>query len=169
MITWFCSPHILNQFYIRKHPQPITIKMGTYITVVGKDHYPVLNSIWAVLKEDIFRFDKLVLLETDNNDRTDLEKQIKELLKAYDIEASLEHSSWKNGIMYEDEEIALDISGADMESVVRLLINNDMDGLKHIFLLKSDDKYCLNTPYPLIDRSRLCLLDILDNEVKTVG
>ena len=143
--------------------------MGTYITVVGKDHYLVLNSLWAVLKEGVFQPDKLILLQWDDKDCSGLYKQIKELLNAYEIEVSIEHTSRRDGIVSEDEETALDISGGDMESTARLLIDNEISGLKHIFLLKIEGSFGSKIPYPLIDSSKLHLLDILDDEVKTIG
>ncbi len=139
--------------------------MHTYISLVGKDHHLVLNSLWAVLKEELYKPDKIILLHDD--ERCDeLERDMDNLLKAYDIEADFEHADLEDNIPVSDDENVLDISGGDNVSLSRLLIKNNIDPFKHIFVLKFDEDIDHATPYPLMNHSKIKVIDILEKEVR---
>ncbi len=138
--------------------------MRTYVSMVGKNDNIVLNSLWAVLKEELYVPERIVLLLPEDTECDELELRMRNLLKAYDIDTVFENTKFKDGLPLSGNETVLDISGGDNASIARLFIRNKTLGLKHIFLLRIEDDVDPSTPYPLMNHSKIEMIDIIEEE-----
>jgi len=134
--------------------------------MIGNNHNLVLNSLWAVLKEGLYIPEKIILLKNRNAECNKLEKQMRVILKEYDIDVDFVFARLEEGLPVNDDEMVLDITGGDNASVARLFLNSKTGSLKHIFMLQITDGVDPSTPYPLMNMCQTELIDILNDGVK---
>ncbi len=143
--------------------------MRIYISMAGRNPRLALNGLWAVLKEGIFDPEIVVILSPDVNVAEELEKSMQRLLGSYGFDTDImkiETHLNAYEVTEKDDEVSLDITGGDKASVARLLLHGDASHYKHIFYLHTEEKAHASTPYPLMDRRKTKLQDLINEEVK---
>ncbi len=148
--------------------------MRKYISLIGRDYWPPLNSLWAVLKEDAFQPEKIMLLtEESYAERAErLSEDMNTLLKNYGITLDIEIRTVKNGDFKgageevkeamngsDKDTFTLDISGGRKPLVAGALVNQGQDNLEHVFYLYTADPEKARKPYPEIKGQYLKLMD----------
>ena len=150
--------------------------MQKYITMVGRSYWATLNSLWAVLKEEKFSPEKVILLcEEDRKDRAKILKEdISKLLGGYELEPSVDIRLMDNADFYhageevlevvdgDEDSVALDITGGRKALVAGALVNPGAHRLKHVFYLYLDEIRDADRPYPSIDYDRMMIKDFVD-------
>mgnify|MGYP006290133085 CR=1 FL=1 len=151
--------------------------MRKYITLVGRNYWTTLNSLWAVIKEDKFTPDEVyILTEKSFKERAEtLKEDVENLLKNYDIDAEVFIEINEDADLYHageevqkiigdgnENEVALDITGGRKTMVAGSLVNPRSKSLKHVFYLYSDEAVDTDKPYPAIDSDRMLIKDFVD-------
>ncbi len=163
---YLSSPFLKQQSVFIIQTLPVRkITMRIYISMTGNDHWPALNGLWAVLREDTFRPERLVILSPHEKAAGELERRMRPLLTEYGIAADIITSDDQLeafNLAREDHQVALDITGGDNEGVARVLIHGDTRRFKHVFCLHTESHTDISKPFPLIDQRRTRLIDIMD-------
>ncbi len=151
--------------------------MRKYITLVGRDYWLTLNSLWAVLKEERFRPDQVYLLAEEGLKKRSntLKKDIDHLLKAYGLNPRIEERITQDADFYhagkevqkvidesdENDILALDITGGRKALVAGSLVNPSAKDFKHVFYLYIDFLDGAKKPYPAIHTEKMMLRDFV--------
>ncbi|MGM0510770.1 MAG: hypothetical protein ACQESD_06550 [Thermoplasmatota archaeon] len=148
--------------------------MRKYISLVGRDYWPPLNSLWSVLKEGAFQPEELMLLTEERYEKRAqrLSEDMGTLLKNYGITLDIDIKTVKDGDFkgageevkramngYDEDTFTLDISGGRKPLVAGALINQGQDNLEHVFYLYTADPEKARKPYPEIKGQHLKLMD----------
>lgn len=150
--------------------------MHKYITMVGRSYWATLNSIWAVIKNDMYEPENVILLSEENfKERAEsLKDDIEILLEGYGFEPSVEIKRMENADFYHageevlelvdggEDSVALDITGGRKSLVAGALVNPGAHKLKHVFYLYLDEIKDADRPYPSIDSDRMMIKDFVD-------
>jgi len=148
--------------------------MRKYISLVGRDYWPPLNSLWAVLKDGAFQPEELMLLtEQSYKKRAErLSEDMSTLLKNYGINIDIDIQIVSDGDFKgageevrkamngsDEDTFTLDISGGRKPLVAGALVNQGQDNLEHVFYLYTSDPDKAKKPYPEIKGQHLKLMD----------
>jgi len=149
--------------------------MKKYITLVGKDYWKTLNSIWAVVKEDRFLPDELFLISEKENLRRAkiLKKDIDSVLSNYGLDTDIDISLIDDGdeidvgteiqnLIKDGDEVALDITGGRKYLVAGSLVNPYVDRFDHVFYLYVNGLEDHSRPYPTIPAHEVKIKDFID-------
>lgn len=150
--------------------------MHKYITMVGRSYWATLNSLWAVLKKDLFSPEKVILLCEEGREKRAnvLRKDIETLLEGYDLDSTVDIRLMDNADFYHageevlelvddrEDSVALDITGGRKSLVAGALVNPGAHKLKHVFYLYLDEIRDAERPYPSIDSDRMMMKDFVD-------
>ncbi|MFO7793105.1 MAG: hypothetical protein R6W73_09055 [Candidatus Saliniplasma sp.] len=146
--------------------------MKKYVTLVGKNYWETLNSLWAVIKQDRFEPEQVYLIsEKANLKRAKiLKRDIGRLLSNYDLDSEVQISLAKNhdgldletvikDIIDGEDKIALDITGGRKYLVAGSLVNPYSKRFDHVFYFYSGDTGDTDKPYPTIPFDDITIKD----------
>jgi len=142
--------------------------MDKYTALIGEEHRTALNSLWAVLNQNRFEPDELLLVLDEEKEFSDeLEEDFKLLLENYELDCSVESCLFSDVETVrhlienpEDGFVALDITSASKHTTAKLLMDEISRIFDHIFYLEVDDEEEKTNLLPTIECSRVRLLDL---------
>ncbi|MFW6197192.1 MAG: hypothetical protein ACOC5D_07665 [Thermoplasmatota archaeon] len=148
--------------------------MNKYITLVGKEYWETLNSIWAVIKEGEFEAKEVhIISEKENLKRAKvLKRDIKKLLSKYDLDTEVQISLVEDhdGLNLSDtikeitddqDNTAIDITGGRKYLVAGSLVNAYSIGYDHVFYLDVKKIEDISKPYPTIPGDEISIIDFM--------
>ncbi|MGM0405290.1 MAG: hypothetical protein ACQEQM_04025 [Thermoplasmatota archaeon] len=137
--------------------------MRKYITLVGKNYWESLNSLWAVIKENKFEPEEVWLVSEKENLRRAkvLKRDFKKLLSNYGFDGETnislieDHDGINLGetlqeLIEDDDKIALDITGGRKYLVAGSLVNPHSYKFDHVFYVYTGDIDDTDKPLPTI-------------------
>lgn len=151
--------------------------MDKYITLIGEEHRTALNSLWAVLRQERFEPDELLIfLEGEEEFSDEFEEDFQALLKNYDIDCSIESSPFSE-IQHvrhlvegsedgKDNLVALDISAAPKIITAEVLLDKGREIFDHVFYLKLENHEDNMNPLPTIERNKVGLKDLTSRKTE---
>ncbi len=145
--------------------------MGKYIILVEDEPWKTINGVWALVKRGSFIFESVYILGEEKAIEK-VKDDISTILDQYGIDGEAVSLIFEESpgeeiediFDGEEEEIALDISGASKSLVAEILVHPMSKNFDHIYCLQSLEKKELDVPYPILDRARVVLEDLIGGE-----
>ncbi len=146
--------------------------MRKYITLVGKNYWETLNSLWAVIKEGRFEPEEVWLVSEKENLRRAkvLKRDFEKLLSnyGYDNQTNIslveDHDGLNLGdtlrdLIEKDDVVALDITGGRKYLVAGSLVNPHSKDFDHVFYVYTGDSRESDKPLPTIRFNEINIKD----------
>jgi hypothetical protein len=152
--------------------------MKSYLTLLGRSTWALINSYYAVLEEKSYHPEKVIVYAEGNSETQDIVEDISGISSEYSFHPSVEVRTVHEGdfiasgniisadlkkLKEEGYETALDITPGRKALVAGAILSVSKQSIDHIFYLMIDSTEDADRPYLMIPRKRQTLIDFAED------